>query len=218
VTSLPPAQTIRFRSRIRHSLCLRLRGSAPACLGCGRNDSSLASGHLGKFKARCCGPCAGPIVITLPTQLNAVAVAPDGEIVTAGADGKVYVLSAAGEIKGEAEVGPAPIIALSISGDGKLVAAAGIRGSVAIIDRAARKLERTLVGPGLPVWSVAFFPDSPTLLTGGADRVIRRWDAQSGEPMGTVVMGSPAICSPAAPSIKVLSGACSISLIFPSAM
>ena len=34
-------------------------------------------------------------------------------------------------------------------------AAAGIRGSVAIIDRAARRLERTLVGPGLPVWSVA---------------------------------------------------------------
>jgi cytochrome c len=139
-------------------------------------------------------PLAGggsPVVATLPTPLNAVAVAPDGELVAAGADGKVYVLSATGELKGEVEAGPAPIIALSISGDGKLIAAAGIRGSVAIIDRAARKLERTLVGPGLPVWSVAFFPDSRTLLTGGADRVIRRWDATSGEPMGTVVMGSP---------------------------
>ena len=77
------------------------------------------------------------------------------------------------------------------SGDGKLVAAAGIRGSVAIIDRAARRLERTLVGPGLPVWSVAFFPDSRTLLTGGTDRMIRRWDAVTGEPVGTVVMGAP---------------------------
>ena len=132
-----------------------------------------------------------PNIATLPTPLNAVAVAPDGEIFAAGADGKVYALSAAGEIKGEVEVGPAPVIALAISGDGKLVAAAGNRGSVAIIDRAARKLERTLIGPGLPVWSVAFFPDSRTLLTGGADRVIRRWDVQSGEPIGTVVMGSP---------------------------
>jgi cytochrome c len=130
-------------------------------------------------------------IATLPTPLNAVAVAPDGEIFAAGADGKVYALSAAGEIKGEVEVGPAPVIALAISGDGKLIAAAGIRGSVAIIDRAARKVERTLIGPGLPVWSVAFFPDSRTLLTGGADRVIRRWDVQSGEPIGTVVMGSP---------------------------
>ena len=85
---------------------------------------------------------------------------------------------------------PTPIIALAISPDGKLVAAAGIRGSVAIIDRHARKLEHTLIGPGLPVWSVAFFPDSHTLLTGGADRVIRRWDAVSGEPVVALV-GAP---------------------------
>ena len=139
-------------------------------------------------------PLAGsdsPVIATLPTPLNGVAVAPDGEIVTAGADGKVYFLSAAGELKGEVEAGPTPIIAVAVAGDGKLVAAAGIRGSVAIIDRAARRLERTLVGPGLPVWSVAFFPDSRTLLTGGTDRMIRRWNAISGEPVGAVVMGSP---------------------------
>jgi cytochrome c len=41
------------------------------------------------------------------------------------------------------------------------------------------------------VWSVAFFPDSRTLLTGGADRMIRRWDAVSGEPIGAVVIGAP---------------------------
>jgi cytochrome c len=139
-------------------------------------------------------PLAGsdsPVIATLPTPLNGVAVALDGEIVTAGADGKVYFLSAAGELKGEVEAGPTPIIAVAVAGDGKLVAAAGIRGSVAIIDRAARRLERTLVGPGLPVWSVAFFPDGRTLLTGGTDRMIRRWDAVSGEPVGAVVMGSP---------------------------
>jgi cytochrome c len=132
-----------------------------------------------------------PTVTTLPTPLNAVAVAPDGEIVTAGADGKVYVLSPTGELRKEIEAAPAPIIAVAVSGDGKLIAAAGIRGSVAIIDRAARRLERTLVGPGLPVWSAAFFPDSRTLLTGGTDRMIRRWDAVTGEPIGTVVMGAP---------------------------
>jgi cytochrome c len=132
-----------------------------------------------------------PTIATLPTPLNAVAVTPDGEIVTAGADGKVYVLSGAGEPAGEIEAGPTPIIAVAVSGDGKLIAAAGIRGSVAIIDRRARKLDRTLVGPGLPVWSVAFFPDGRTLLTGGADRLIRRWDALTGEPIGNLVLGAP---------------------------
>jgi cytochrome c len=132
-----------------------------------------------------------PTITTLPTPLNTVAVTSDGEIVTAGADGKVYVLSGAGEPAGEIEAGPTPIIAVAVSGDGKLIAAAGIRGSVAIIDRRARKLDRTLVGPGLPVWSVAFFPDGRTLLTGGADRLIRRWDALTGEPIGNLVMGAP---------------------------
>ena len=132
-----------------------------------------------------------PAVVTLPSPLNAVAVAPDGEIVCAGADSKLYVLSPAGELKAEIEVGQTPIIAVAVSGDGKLMAAAGTRGSVAIVDRAARRLERTLVGPGLPVWSIAFFPDHRTLLTGGTDRMIRRWDAISGEPIGDVVTGAP---------------------------
>jgi cytochrome c len=132
-----------------------------------------------------------PVVATLPTALNTVAVAPDGEIVTAGADGKVYLLSAAGKLEAEVEAAQAPIIAVALSGDGRLIAAAGIRGSVAVIDRATRKLERTLVGPGLPVWSAAFFPDGRTLLTGGTDRIIRRWDAVTGEPIGNVVMGAP---------------------------
>jgi cytochrome c len=132
-----------------------------------------------------------PVIATLPTALNAVAVAGDGEIVTAGADGKVYLLSAAGKLEAEIEAAQAPIIAVALSSDGRLIAAAGIRGSVAVIDRAMRKLERTLVGPGLPVWSAAFFPDNRTLLTGGTDRMIRRWDAVTGEPIGNVVMGAP---------------------------
>lgn len=127
----------------------------------------------------------------MPMPLNAVAVAPDGEIVTAGASGKVIFLSAKGETLGEVEASPTPVISVVVSPDGKWVAAAGIRGSVAVIDRKARKVEHILVGPGLPVWSVAFFPDSRTLLTGGTDRMIRRWDAVTGEPVGGVTVGAP---------------------------
>lgn len=133
----------------------------------------------------------GVSIRNLPTPLNTVAVAADGEIVAAGADGKVYFLSPGGEVRGEVEAAKTPIIAVAISPDGKLVAAAGIRGSVAIIDRATRRLNNTLIGPGLPVWSVAFFPDSRTLLTGGTDRMIRRWDAVRGEPIDRLVVGAP---------------------------
>jgi cytochrome c len=132
-----------------------------------------------------------PAIVTLATPLSAVAVAPDGEIVAAGANGAVYFLDRAGALKGEVQAAPTPIISVAVSPDGALVAAAGIRGSVAVIERATRKLARTLVGPGLPVWSVAFLPDSRTMLTGGTDRMIRRWDAVTGEHVGSVAMGAP---------------------------
>jgi cytochrome c len=132
-----------------------------------------------------------PQIVMLPSPLNTVAVARDGEIIAAGAEGKVYFLSPAGELRGSAEAAATPIISLSVSADGNFVAAAAIAGSVAIIDRKERKVLRTLVGPGLPVWSVVFMPDSKTLITGGADRLIRRWDAASGEHLGQVAMQGP---------------------------
>jgi cytochrome c len=132
---------------------------------------------------------APPTITTLPTPLNAVAVARDGEIVASAADGRVFFLSSNGELRGEVETASTPIIAVAVSPDGALVAASGIRGSVAIIERGTRTLARTLVGPGLPVWSAAFFPDNRTLLTGGTDRMLRRWNAATGDHIGQVVMG-----------------------------
>ncbi len=130
-----------------------------------------------------------PHVAALPAPLNAVEVAPDGEIVAAGADGKVYFLSPDGALRGALEAAPAPVIALALSGDGERVAAASIGGSVAIIDRKTRRLARTLSVPGPPVWSAAFLPDNRTLLTGGGDRIIRRWDSETGDPVGDVAAG-----------------------------
>jgi cytochrome c len=138
------------------------------------------------------GRNGAPLIVGVPSPLNAVAVAPDGEIVCAGADGKVYVVSTAGEVRAAIPASETPIIALAVSRDGALVAAASVRGTVAVIDRKERKVAHTLVGPGLPVWSAAFFPDNRTLLTGGSDRMIRRWDAATGEPMGSVAVGGPA--------------------------
>ena len=128
-----------------------------------------------------------PTVVTLPTPLNAVAVSPDGEIVAGGADGRVYLLGLDGKQRGEIQVADSPIISVAVSPDGSLIAAASIRGSVGIIDRKDRKILRTLVGPGLPVWSVAFFGDNKTLLTGGTDRLVRRWDALTGDQLGSAV-------------------------------
>jgi cytochrome c len=138
-------------------------------------------------------PLAGgtPNVITLASPLNAVAVAPDGEIVTGGADGKLRFLMSEGRESGEVQAGQTPIVALAMSQDATLIAAAGIGGVVAVIDREARSIARTLGDPGSAVWSVAFLPDNATLLTGGADGKIRRWNALTGEPVGSSLQATP---------------------------
>lgn len=137
-------------------------------------------------------PLAGgaPQTIMLPAPLNAVAIAPDGEIVTGGADGEVRFLTLEGKEVGKAQAGPTPVAALAISANGTLVAAAEIGGSVAVIDRKARTVTRTLAGSGKPVWSVAFLPDN-TLLTGGADGTIRHWNAMTGDAIGSSLRGTP---------------------------
>jgi len=137
-------------------------------------------------------PEGPPDVITLTSPLNAVAIAPDGEIAAGDADGKVRFLTAGAKETGEIQAGPTPIVALAMSPDGSLIAAAGIGGAVAVIDRTARSVLRTLGGPGFPVWSVAFLPDNAAVLTGGADGAIRRWNALTGDPIGSSLRGTPA--------------------------
>jgi cytochrome c len=133
------------------------------------------------------GPAASTVV-AMPSPLNAVAVANDGEIAAGGANGKLYFLTGAGATAGEVAAGPRPVISIAVSPDGALVAAASVGGSVAVIDRKTRALARTLVGPGLPVWSVGFLPDSRILLTGGADNIIRRWNAVTGDPVDPLLL------------------------------
>ena len=140
-------------------------------------------------------PLSGPsaaTVVSIPSPLNAVAVGGDGEIAAGGADGRVYFLTGNGVRAGEVAAGPRPVISMAISPDGAWLAAAGIGGSVAVVDRRTRVLARTLVGPGLPVWSVAFLPDSRTLLTGGADNLIRRWNAVTGDPVDSLLVEAAA--------------------------
>jgi cytochrome c len=133
----------------------------------------------------------GVSVHNIPSPLNSVVTAAGAEIIAAGASGNVFFLSAAGELLATVEAGNSPIIQLAISEDAKLIAAATTRGSVTVIDRKERRLIHTLVGPGLPVWSVAFLPDGATLLTGGTDAYIRRWNAVTGEPIDSTLLGAP---------------------------
>jgi len=123
-------------------------------------------------------------MVSLPSGVTAMAVLPDQTIAVGNGDGRVRFV-ADGKVKSEIVTGELPVIALAATRDGKTLAAAQIRGAVSLIDVATNRIRTTLVGPGLPVWSLVAI-DNATLLTGGGDRMIRRWNLATGEPAGGV--------------------------------
>jgi len=124
------------------------------------------------------------IAVTTEAPVNAVGIAPDGMIVVAGADGHVRFFDEALQPTAELDLANGPLTTIAISPDGNLIVTAGMRTPVTLIDRASRSVTAEILGPGLPVWSVAFSADGSELITGGADRAVRRWDPKSGKPAG----------------------------------
>jgi cytochrome c len=125
-------------------------------------------------------------VVTLASPLNALAVSRDGEIVIAGADGVVSLFKSDGTLRASVDTQEVPVTSLALSSDGSRIAAAAVGGTITIIDRVAAKVLFQIAGAKQPVWALAFRPDGRELLSGGNDRLIRRWNATNGEPIGNI--------------------------------
>jgi len=127
-----------------------------------------------------------PLSAQFAAPFNAVGASRDGEIVTAGADGTVRFFDAKLNPAGELPLPAGPLTTVAVSPDGASLAVAGVRTPVTVIDRASRAVKFEILGPGLPVWSLAFSDDGRMLFTGGADRAVRRWNAATGKPAGDI--------------------------------
>jgi cytochrome c len=137
---------------------------------------------------------------TLPAVPHSLVLLSDGAVAVGGADGVVRVLGPDGTVRSESEPLGAPVSMLRLSPDGLRIAAAGLRGAVTLFNRATLTPALQLVGPGLPVWSLVYHPNGREIVTGGGDRLVRRWNAATGEPIG------PAIVSPAADPLAPFRG------------
>ncbi len=131
-----------------------------------------------------------PRVIEIGVPLNAVVRAGD-ELAVAAADGQLRLVNPVSGAIVALPVAEVPIVALAASPDGRIVGAAGFRGALALVDRQARNIQRRMSGPAFPLWSLAFSPDGREILTGGADRLVRRWVVATGEPMNPVMSEAP---------------------------
>ncbi|MBX9924737.1 MAG: c-type cytochrome [Hyphomicrobiaceae bacterium] len=122
--------------------------------------------------------------------VNAVAVFRNGRIVSASADGKLRFYDPTLLEIGTLDLANGPLTTVAVSPDGSRIVTAGMRTPVTIVDARTLTATTEILGPGLPVWSVAFSGDGRTLITGGADRAVRRWDPKTGQPAGTDIAGA----------------------------
>lgn len=74
-----------------------------------------------------------------------------------------------------------PVMAVAISPNGRMLAAAGSDGSVTLWDMDALEVRLVLKGHTKKVRSLAFSADSKLLATGGEDRLIKVWEVEFGQ-------------------------------------
>jgi cytochrome c len=144
------------------------------------------------------GGGGGGVLAEFGFPQNAALVLPGGAVASAGVDGVVHLVAPDGTAR-DLAAGSRPVVALAASPDGRVLAAASLGGSVGLWSVAEARLLRTLDGPGMPVWAVAFAADGRTLWTGGQDRVVRRWNADTGAPLGPLAPAAADAAAAAAP-------------------
>ena len=132
-----------------------------------------------------------PVRIGMPSPLSTLVATAADRLFVGGADGKLRELDRRGAIRAEVAVSSGPITALAATADGRYIAASSIRNGIALLDARNPQHLRSLDTAGVPVWSLAFLPDGRTLLAGGADRLVREWNVETGQPLGSKA-GGPA--------------------------
>lgn len=132
---------------------------------------------------------ATPARADMPVPLSALVATADDRLFAGGVDGKVREVDRDGAIRGEIAVSIGPVTALAASADGGYIAASSVRGGITLLDAGSLTPVRILGAGGVPVWSLAFSSDGRTLLAGSADRIVREWDAGTGQQLGTASEG-----------------------------
>ena len=127
------------------------------------------------------------LTLQLPASVNGAAALSNGHFVLACADGVLREVDGELKIVRRTELPDGALTTVAVSPDGRTIATAGMRTPVTLIGAASGEVRSRILGPGLPIWALAFSLDSRELYTGGEDRSVRRFDVATGTAIGTSI-------------------------------
>jgi WD40 repeat protein len=124
------------------------------------------------------------------SEVNAVAMAPDGGILTAGQDGQVQFWNGVKDkklvnVRTLAPTGPAATSAV-LTPDGEVAIAGTAEGDIRLWRTSDGQATTTLKGHQGAVLSLVLSPDGKLLASAGADHSVRVWDLKSGQCLQTI--------------------------------
>ncbi|MFB2967977.1 trypsin-like peptidase domain-containing protein [Aerosakkonema sp. BLCC-F183] len=120
--------------------------------------------------------------IEADSNVNAVAMTPDGQTLATGHDDKTIKLwqVSTGKLKSALTGLSASASTLAISPDGEILAAGSSDRSIKLWSLRTGQLKSTLSGHSSDILSIAFSPDSQTLASAG-DTAVKLWDVGTGQ-------------------------------------
>jgi WD40 repeat protein len=128
--------------------------------------------------------------------LRSLAFSPDGALVASGHESAKVALWSAGSgallrtLEGHISV----VTALAFTSGG-LLASASFDESIRLWDVSTGRLIRRFAGHPGAARAVAFEPDGKHIISGGDDRLVRRWDAESGAEIGKPGKHQQPVCA-----------------------
>ena len=139
------------------------------------------------------------------SAVRALAFSPDGILAAASAGGQVTLWDLATRTVRRTFVNPHDVLeTVAVSPNGRLLAYAGDRGSITLVDRFSGRRKVLAVDTGR-IFSLAFNARGSLLASGGDDRTIRIWRVDTGAEVSQLTGASDAVFSVAfSPGGKVL--------------
>ncbi|KAL0957198.1 hypothetical protein HGRIS_003290 [Hohenbuehelia grisea] len=195
---------IKFEQRFRQGYLLSASQVYCSGLAFAPRHSEVARIYGPQFSERICvaagydweWPQLEPRIIHNDSQVNAVAISPDGTRIVSGSYDKTIRIwdATTGEQVGEALRGhEAGVMSVAFSHDGTRIVSGSYDKTIRIWDATTgEQVGEALRGHEAGVMSVAFSHDGTRIVSGSYDKTIRIWDATTGEQVGEALRGHEA--------------------------